>query len=184
MKLVNISLTVKLSCAVDLKKISDDINCRYNPSKFNGAILKVNKPRTTFLIFNSGYVVITGVKKTDDIEKSETNLTKFLRNKGYIVNINERIIRNLVFSGNFKKNINLPSLYNYIREIGFIKETSASYETELFPALICNIKNKKWSISIFHNGKYHMTGLKSNNEAIDFLSIITSFVNSYDNLIE
>ncbi|MDI9312533.1 MAG: hypothetical protein QM535_20145, partial [Limnohabitans sp.] len=94
----------------------------------------------------------------------------------------ERIIRNIVFSGNFNKKINLPSLYNHIREIGFVNDTIASYETELFPALICNIKNKKWSISIFQNGKYHMTGFKSLDEASEFLNIIQKYVNTYNML--
>jgi transcription initiation factor TFIID TATA-box-binding protein len=38
------------------------INCQFTPQTFPGLIYRMHNPKTTFLIFSNGKVIITGAK--------------------------------------------------------------------------------------------------------------------------
>ena len=69
--------TVNLNCKLDLKKIA--LKCRnaeYNPKRFAAVIMRIRDPKTTALIFESGKLVCTGAKTT---ENSFTAAKKYAR---------------------------------------------------------------------------------------------------------
>jgi transcription initiation factor TFIID TATA-box-binding protein len=55
---------------ISLEDVSDLIGAMYEPEQFPGAILKLDKTNATYLIFQSGKIVIVGTKKVEELEKS------------------------------------------------------------------------------------------------------------------
>ena len=51
-------------------------NTEYNPKRFVAVIMRIRKPRTTALLFNSGKMVCIGAKDEDE---SRIGCTKSLR---------------------------------------------------------------------------------------------------------
>ena len=59
------------SSKIPLTKFVKEIeNVTYNPKKFPGACLRLEKPRTSILVFDSGKIVVSGAKNEKDIKKS------------------------------------------------------------------------------------------------------------------
>ena len=53
----NIVSTISVGCKLDLKKIALQArNAEYNPKRFAALIMRIRAPRTTALIFSSGYL--------------------------------------------------------------------------------------------------------------------------------
>jgi transcription initiation factor TFIID TATA-box-binding protein len=61
-----------------LENIVDQIGAMYEPEQFPGAILKNEETNATFLIFQSGKIVITGTNNIIDLEKSVQIIEKIL----------------------------------------------------------------------------------------------------------
>jgi len=65
----NIVSTVDFGESLDLEKLSENIKAIYEPEQFPGAIVRIEKPfKTTILFFASGKAVITGLKSSEQIE--------------------------------------------------------------------------------------------------------------------
>ena len=55
-KIQNVVSTVNMCCELDLKKIALKArNAEYNPKRFAAVIMRIREPKTTALIFSSGY---------------------------------------------------------------------------------------------------------------------------------
>ena len=84
--IVNIVSKFELGTPLNLKEIALQIsNCEYNPKRFNAAIMRIKEPKTTFLIFNSGYITILGAKSEENSEKAAKIILKKIKNLGYNV---------------------------------------------------------------------------------------------------
>lgn len=63
----NVVGTMNLHCRLELKDIYLKAkNAEYNPNRFAAVIMRLQKPKTTALIFKSGKMVITGAKSEYD----------------------------------------------------------------------------------------------------------------------
>jgi transcription initiation factor TFIID TATA-box-binding protein len=60
----NIVALLQLPNPIPLEQLEEP-NSIYEPEQFPAAILKVEKPKATYLIFNSGKIVILGVRTED-----------------------------------------------------------------------------------------------------------------------
>jgi transcription initiation factor TFIID TATA-box-binding protein len=68
-KIENIVASAQLPSILNLDKIAFELeNSEYEPSSFPGLVYRMKTPKAAFLLFSSGKVVCTGVRKVEDIE--------------------------------------------------------------------------------------------------------------------
>ncbi len=79
----NIVASAKLEAKLNLDKIAFQlVNSEYEPEQFPGLVYRMKSPKVAFLLFSSGKVVCTGVRKVKDIESSVKTLSKKLKSIG------------------------------------------------------------------------------------------------------
>lgn len=74
----NIVATTVSDHTVDLEALSYEASALYEPEQFPAVIYKILEPKTTFLIFNSGKIVIIGAKSVEHLEKAEKIVMDFV----------------------------------------------------------------------------------------------------------
>ena len=157
-KIENIVATVILDQTLDLNLIESRVpNVTYQPDQFPGLILRLEKPKTTALIFKSGKMVVTGAKSTEQLIEAVKRIIKLLRKHGIRIISKPRIqIQNIVASGDINAFINLE-------RAAYLLEDSM-YEPEQFPGLIHRMSDPKVVLLIFSSGKMVITGAKQESE--------------------
>ncbi|MBD3231015.1 MAG: TATA-box-binding protein [Candidatus Lokiarchaeota archaeon] len=158
-KVVNIVASVQFEIEggnlIDLNLIAlKNKNTEYNPDTFPGLILRLQKPKSTVLVFSTGKLVITGLRKTNDVHPVTSQVIKILKKSRVdIVGEPNIVIQNIVASGDLNININLN-----LMSISLMR---ALYEPEVFPGLIYRMENPKVVFLIFASGKIVCVGAKS-----------------------
>lgn len=151
----NVVATVKLEISerLDLVKIARKApETEYNPEKFPGLILRIEKPKASFLIFSTGSMVITGLKNVLLAEKAVKNVLEMLKKFGLKLPEPKIKIENLVASGNLHTSIDLNKAVIFME--------SVMYEPEVFPGLIYYMQDPRAVFLIFSTGKIVCTGVK------------------------
>jgi len=124
----------------------------YNPERFPGLVMRVIKPKATGLIFSTGKMVITGMKRPTEAPSvvdqiiARVNKCKIDIKKPVIT------IQNFVVSGDIKCGIDLNK--------ATIVMDNVMYEPEVFPGLIYRMKDPKSVLLLFSTGKIVCTGVK------------------------
>ncbi len=157
-KIENIVATVILDQTLDLNLIESKVpNVTYQPDQFPGLILRLEKPKTTALIFKSGKMVVTGAKSTQQLIDAVKKIIKLLRKHGIKIVSKPRIqIQNIVASGDINAYVNLE-------RAAYLLEDSM-YEPEQFPGLIHRMRDPRVVLLIFSSGKMVITGAKEESE--------------------
>lgn len=70
----NIVATIALPASIDIEFFAAETDAIYEPEQFPAAIFKTQNPKTTYLVFSSGKIVITGVKSMDHLEKAAEDI--------------------------------------------------------------------------------------------------------------
>ena len=159
-KTVNIVASVRFNIEqkIDLNLLArTKTNVTYNPDTFPGLILRLQKPKSTILVFSTGKLVLTGLKKEKDVRPITQKVIKIIERSGAIIKSEPEIkIQNIVASGdlNLKLNLDLMS----------ISLERALYEPEVFPGLIYRMKVPKVVFLIFASGKIVCVGAKSETD--------------------
>jgi transcription initiation factor TFIID TATA-box-binding protein len=56
---------------LNLNKLAISLkNVEYEPEQFPGLVYKIKKPKTSFLLFGNGKIVVTGIKSQEDLAES------------------------------------------------------------------------------------------------------------------
>ena len=171
----NIVATVKVEISekFDLVKLASKLHdAEYYPERFPGLILRQKDPRSTFLIFSTGKMVITGLEEVNDAEIAVNKLLKKIKKFGIKKTEPEIIIQNMVASGDFHQTIDLNKaviLMEYIM-----------YEPEVFPGLIYNMKDPRAVFLLFSTGKFVCTGVKTEEILKAAISKLTKEINAMD----
>ncbi|MHA1311872.1 MAG: TATA-box-binding protein [Candidatus Helarchaeota archaeon] len=156
-KVVNIvaSVQFEIEGLIDLNLIAlKNKNTEYNPDTFPGLILRLQKPKSTVLVFSTGKLVITGLRKTEDVNPVTSQVIKILKKSRInIIGEPKIVIQNIVASGDLHISINLN-----LMSISLMR---ALYEPEVFPGLIYRMDNPKVVFLIFASGKIVCVGAKS-----------------------
>ena len=63
---------------VSLEDFAFETRAIYEPEQFPAAILKTGTPERTFLVFNSGKIVLPGIKSMDDLDQAVKQITSIL----------------------------------------------------------------------------------------------------------
>ncbi len=76
----NIVASAKLEFKLNLDKTAFELeNSEYEPEQFPGLVYRMKSPKAAFLLFSSGKVVCTGIRKVEDIESAIGIIAKRLK---------------------------------------------------------------------------------------------------------
>ncbi len=155
-KIENVVATVVMEITekIDLVKIARKFeDVEYNPERFPGLVMRITDPKATFLIFSTGKMVITGLRRADQASAGVKKIVKAIKKAG--INVSNPIItvQNIVASGDLHTFIDL--------NMAAIIMENAMYEPEVFPGLIYRMKDPKTVFLIFSTGKVVCTGAKN-----------------------
>jgi transcription initiation factor TFIID TATA-box-binding protein len=160
---VVVEITEKIDLNVIARKHAD---VEYNPERFPGLVMRILKPKATILIFSTGKMVVTGMRKASEADKVVEKVLKNIRKAGIKVSNPEITIQNIVASGDLHTNIDL--------NMAAIVMEYAMYEPEVFPGLIYRMQDPKTVFLIFSTGRIVCTGAKRKDivkEAVRKLNI-------------
>ena len=146
---VVVEITEKIDLNVIARKHAD---VEYNPERFPGLVMRIEKPKATILIFSTGKMVVTGMRKASEADKVVEKVLKNIRKAGIKVSNPEITIQNIVASGDLHTNIDL--------NMAAIVMEYAMYEPEVFPGLIYRMQEPKTVFLIFSTGRIVCTGAK------------------------
>ena len=155
-KIENVVATVimEITEKIDLTKIARKFeDAEYNPERFPGLVMRIKDPKATFLIFSTGKMVITGLRRADEASLAVKKIVKSIKNAGISVSNPEITVQNIVASGDLHTFIDL--------NMAAIIMENAMYEPEVFPGLIYRMKEPKTVFLIFSTGKVVCTGAKN-----------------------
>ena len=155
-KIENVVGTVVLEIKekIDLNIIArkhEDVE--YNPERFPGLVMRITDPKATFLIFSTGKMVVTGLRRADEAGPGVKKVVKKIKKAGIEVSNPKITIQNIVASGDLHTNIDL--------NMAAIIMEYAMYEPEVFPGLIYRMQEPKTVFLIFSTGRIVCTGAKN-----------------------
>jgi len=65
----NIVASAQIPARLDLDKIAFELeNSEYEPNQFPGLVYRMKDPKAALLLFGSGKVICTGIRKIEDVE--------------------------------------------------------------------------------------------------------------------
>ncbi len=147
------TVVVEITEKIDLNQIARrHADVEYNPERFPGLVMRIEKPRATILIFSTGKMVVTGLRKAAEAPKVVEKVVKNIKKAGIKVSNPEITIQNIVASGDLHTNIDL--------NMAAIVMEYAMYEPEVFPGLIYRMQDPKTVFLIFSTGRIVCTGAK------------------------
>jgi len=95
--IVNIVSMVNLGTPLNLREIALQCkNAEYNPSRINAVIMRIKKPKTAALIFNSGIIIVLGARDKEESKEAAKIYTKQIKNLRYKVKFSNFKIVNIV----------------------------------------------------------------------------------------
>ena len=83
----NIVASADLGCVINLNVIAISLGLdrvEYEPEQFPGLVYRIDEPKVVALLFGSGKIVITGAKKTEDIDVAVQRIHDDLNNAGLL----------------------------------------------------------------------------------------------------
>ncbi len=155
-KIENVVATVEMEITekIDLNQIArKQVDAEYNPERFPGLVMRITEPKATFLIFSTGKMVVTGLRKADEASPGVEKVIKKILKAGIKVTNPKITIQNIVASGDLHTNIDL--------NMAAIIMEYAMYEPEVFPGLIYRMQEPRTVFLIFSTGRIVCTGAKN-----------------------
>ncbi len=105
------TVIVEILEKIDLNKIARKyVEVEYNPERFPGLVMRIEKPRATILIFSTGKMVMTGMRKAKEAPQIINQVVKNIKNAGIKVSNPVITIQNIVSSGDLHISIDLNNL--------------------------------------------------------------------------
>ncbi|MFW9983531.1 MAG: TATA-box-binding protein [Candidatus Odinarchaeota archaeon] len=157
-KIENVVASVEVDAKIDLNLLArKQRDAEYNPEQFPGLMLRVKNPKATILVFNSGRMVITGLRRESEAANAVDNVIAKIRKAGITVSGTPKItIQNIVASGDLHSRVDLDMAQMALER--------CLYEPEVFPGLIYRMKTPKAVFLIFSSGRIVCAG--TNKETI------------------
>ena len=148
------TVTIKIPERINLPALAKEyIDSEYNPERFPGLIMRIENPKATILIFSTGRMVITGMRRAEEAEPVVDKVIKRMKKAKINVSDPQIIIQNIVASGHLHKNIDLNK--------AAVLFESAMYEPEVFPGLIYRMREPRTVFLIFSTGRIVCTGVRT-----------------------
>lgn len=160
MRITNVVYGANLHCPIDLRKLSDRLgDASYDPKRFTGLVWRSKLIRGCCLVFRNGKVICNGA--ASGFGEGLTRLRRYvkhLRRFGYVIRVSDT---KLITASAFH------TLSGPIDWLTYCRESGASYEPELFPAIMFRKGSIHFSCHL--NGKLLITGIKSSKDLDDFV---------------
>lgn len=159
---VTLDIEEKIDLNIIARKYAD---VEYNPERFPGLVMRIDKPKATILVFSTGKMVVTGMRRADEAEGVVSKVIKRIKRAKIDVKNPNIVIQNIVASGDLHTNIDL--------NLAAVVMEYAMYEPEVFPGLIYRMQDPKTVFLIFSTGRIVCTGGKTKEivaEAVERLS--------------
>ncbi len=174
-KIENVVATVvadideKMDLNIIARRYSD---VEYNPERFPGLVMRIKEPKATILVFSTGKMVVTGMRKADHAEAVVENVLE--RISKCKLNISNPVItiQNIVASGDLKCSIDL--------NMAAVVMEYSMYEPEVFPGLIYRMQVPKTVFLIFSTGRIVCTGGKTKEIVREACEKLYYAVREYD----
>ncbi len=147
---VTLDIKEKIDLNVIARKYAD---VEYNPERFPGLVMRIEKPKATILIFSTGKMVVTGLRKASEAKIVVDNVIKRIKKAKIEISNPKITIQNIVASGDLHTNIDL--------NMAAVVMEYAMYEPEVFPGLIYRMQDPKTVFLIFSTGRIVCTGGKT-----------------------
>lgn len=149
---------------------------KFNPYKFRaGIIVKSMNSKVSYLMFESGKIVIAGCKDIEEVHKHAgiiaSKLSKHLKFDGYTVEIT-----NIVASVKFKIDFDI-SMLPYIVD-------GAEYNSEVFPGVKVPKSDGKTMILLFGNGSAIIPGNRTIEEVEEEIERLNKIISEAKKYIE
>jgi transcription initiation factor TFIID TATA-box-binding protein len=159
-KIVNLVASSSLGGNLDLYNLATAIpEIEYEPEQFPGAILKINEPKVSLLLFKNGKIIVSGASNEKNIKTAIKKAMKIISEVQSDLKVKRRIsydIVNLVATSSLNRQIDLFNMAITLDNI--------EYEPEQFPGAIVRLYNPKLTILLFKNGKLICAGAKSEED--------------------
>ena len=148
----NVVAVATLDQKIDLLAIMKVFrNVKYDPERFPGLLFRLNRPKTSTLIFTTGKMVCTGARSVKEAFSAVRNVVRSLRKQGFIISRSPEIdVVNIVGTADVGGEVDLESMADILDDI--------MYEPEMFPGVIYRMKYPKVVILLFRSGKIVLTG--------------------------
>ena len=161
-RIENIVAVAALKHGIDLNAVVKAFPVvNYRPERFPGLVFKLNRPRTTILIFGTGKMVCTGARSERDAVRALRKVVRTLNKGGMIIRGKLEIeITNVVATASLGGTVDLLQLYE--SETGM--RGRITYEPEQFPGLIYRMNDPKVVILLFSSGKLVCTGARKEED--------------------
>jgi transcription initiation factor TFIID TATA-box-binding protein len=150
----NIVASVTTGEAIDLGAVVRNFpSVEYRPQQFPGLVFRLEKPKTTTLIFRSGKMICTGAKSTRHVQEAVENILQVMKERGIINHGEPRIqIENIVATATLGGDIDLEKAAYFLGR--------TMYEPEQFPGAIYRMDEPNVVFLIFASGKIVILGAK------------------------
>ena len=157
----NIVASTQIADGLDIKRLADTIpDSKYDPEKFPGLVLHIEKPKTAVLLFSTGNAICTGAKNMEDVNDAINEVVSKIKGAGLFVSGKRKIkTQNIVASSDLKKELKLSSLAKALLP------ENAEYEPKQFPGLVYRMDNLGAVLLLFSSGKLVCTGAKKLEDA-------------------
>ena len=152
----NIVASTQIADELDIKQLADKIpNSKYDPERFPGLVLHIEKPKTAVLLFSTGNAICTGAKNMEDVNDAINEVVSKIKSVGLLVSGKRKIkTQNIVASSDFKKELQLSSIAKTLLS------ENVEYEPEQFPGLVYRMDNLGVVLLLFSSGRLVCTGAK------------------------
>lgn len=148
------TVTVALTEKIDLKIIAQKYeDVEYNPERFPGLVMRLDKPKATILVFSTGKMVVTGLRDASEAPEVVDKVIKRIQKCKISIANPEIIIQNIVASGDLKCAVDL--------NMAAVVMEYSMYEPEVFPGLIFRMQEPHAVFLIFSTGRIVCTGAKT-----------------------
>lgn len=150
----NIVASMDINREIDLSILLEKYRDIEKKTNFPGVIVRLNKPKSTILIFSSGKLIITGVKEIHFLNVIADKIKTKLKNAGILLNKKPILkVVNIVCKIKMCCYINLDAASLVLN--------SSIYEPEVFPGLIYKVsKPSNMCFLLFTSGNIICTGSK------------------------
>lgn len=152
----NVVATANFGCNLDLQRIAWAYYGEYNPSAFAAVQLRLQRPRTTALVFGSGKVVCTGARNEHAALLALHTYFFMVWRLHREARLVSQCVQNIVSSANLHSGVRIDEMS---REVAL--SLQGHYEPDIFPGFRLGIKNPDLKALVFTGGKVVLTGGKT-----------------------
>ncbi len=155
-QIVNLVASANLNATLDLYNLAITIpNIEYEPEQFPGAILKLQEPKVSMLLFKNGKVICSGASSEKEISVGIMKASKLIHGVQKSVKVLKKVeynVVNLVATASLNQTLDLFQTALALDNV--------EYEPEQFPGAILRIDDPKLTLLLFKNGKVICAGAK------------------------